>query len=70
MKKTVKQILREVGISTSMGEARRLIYLKGLKINGQVILDIDETLDLDDGFVELQMGKKKAFTKLLGVDHA
>lgn len=46
------------GLTTSNGEARRLIEQKGLRINGQVVTDANQSIPLDEPII-LQRGKDK-----------
>lgn len=56
---TINQILREVeGLSASMGEGRRLVFERGLALNGVPVFDMFAEIEVKDGDV-LSRGKHK-----------
>jgi len=57
------ELIRMVGFSNSIGEARRHILGKGIKIDGAVVQDVELIVNLGDNFV-LQFGKNR-FVKVI-----
>ena len=59
---TVAQLLVRAGLSTSKGEARRLVLNSGARLNGALVLDADSHVtaaDLTEGVLKLTAGKKR-----------
>ncbi len=60
--KKLTQLIKEIGATESSSEAKRLIEGKGVKINGEAVLDANyEIAKNDEGYFNLQVGKKKFF---------
>ncbi len=59
----IVELIKRVGFSNSIGEARRHILGKGIKIDGDVVQDIDLIINYGDNFV-LQFGKNR-FVKVI-----
>ena len=57
------ELIKNVGFASSLGEARRNISGKGIKINGSIVEDVDLILTPQEPFV-LQFGKNK-FIKII-----
>jgi len=58
----VANLLADVGLAKSRGEARRLIKQGGIRINGEKISDEMRNIitdDIQDGKIALQAGKKR-----------
>ena len=53
------QLLADVGLATSKGEARRLIQQGGVKINGEKASSATAEIEIDSAGVLLQVGKLK-----------
>lgn len=62
--KKLTEILKDVGAVESLGEAKRLIEGKAVKINAEAILDINHQFN-QTGEFELSVGKKKFFKILI-----
>ncbi|MBU2445186.1 MAG: tyrosine--tRNA ligase [Bacteroidetes bacterium] len=60
---TIIDLLRQVGVSTTNSDARRLVQQGGVKIGGEKLADPNEKLLLKDGDI-LKVGKRK-FYKLI-----
>ncbi|HLD76507.1 MAG TPA: tyrosine--tRNA ligase [Rickettsiales bacterium] len=58
--KKLVEIMKEINACASNGEARRLIEGHGIKINDEVVVDINFTINAACEF-DLQIGKKKFF---------
>ncbi len=58
------ELLNEVGLAKSKGEARRLIAQNGIKVDGKVISDVDMDVEIDKKGVLLQRGKRQ-FLKII-----
>jgi tyrosyl-tRNA synthetase len=59
---TIAQLLVRAGLSTSKGEARRLVLNSGARLNGALVLDADSHVtaaDLTEGVLKLTAGKKR-----------
>lgn len=64
----IAEILGDFDITSSRGEARRLIKQGGLYINGERITDKDAVLSTDfekDGKIALRLGKKKHYQLII-----
>lgn len=63
--KKIIEILVENGIVESKGESRRLILNKGIYLNNEVILSVDQCLEkkdlIEERFLLFALGKKKKF---------
>ena len=59
------QLLADVGLAASKGEARRLIQQGGVKVNGEKVEQAGLNVDVNSGGVLLQVGKLK-FLKIKG----
>lgn len=60
--KKLIHIIKEIGATESASEAKRLIEGKGVKINGEVVLDVNYEIEKNpEGYFNLQVGKKKFF---------
>ena len=53
------ELLNEVGLAKSKGEARRLIAQNGIKVDGKVVGDVDMEVEIDEKGVLLQRGKRQ-----------
>jgi tyrosyl-tRNA synthetase len=53
------QLLADTGLTTSKGEARRLIEQGGVKVNGEKATAANTDIDVTSGGVLLQVGKRK-----------
>ena len=51
-------LLIKTGFASSKGEARRMIAGKGVKIDGNIVLDANEIIKIENGII-LQFGKNK-----------
>ena len=51
-------LLTKTGFASSKGEARRMIAGKGVKIDGNIVLDANEIVKIENGII-LQFGKNK-----------
>ncbi|PYT00635.1 MAG: tyrosine--tRNA ligase [Acidobacteria bacterium] len=60
------QLLADVGLATSKGEARRLIQQGGVKVNGEKATSATAEINISDDGVLLQVGKLK-FLKVRGI---
>lgn len=58
--KKLTEVMKEIGAVDSGSEAKRLIEGKGVKINGEAVLDLQLILDKTGEF-DLAIGKKKFF---------
>ena len=58
--KKLTEVLKDVGAVESLGEAKRLIEGKAIKINAETISDVHHQLN-QTGEFELSVGKKKFF---------
>jgi len=56
------ELIRDVGFAKSIGEARRNVQGRGIRIDGEVETDIDKLVSFEEDFV-LQFGKNK-FVKI------
>lgn len=54
------ELLTKKGIVNSKSEGKRLIIQKAVKVNGQVILEPDKKIKIEDGMV-IKVGKRKFF---------
>jgi tyrosyl-tRNA synthetase len=63
---TVAEIFIAAGLVKSRNEARRLASQHGLRINGQLVEEVDELFPLDAGPTLLQVGKKRFRKVVLG----
>jgi len=52
-------LLAEAGLTSSKGEARRLIKQGGIKVDGKVVSDMDMTIKLNKQGILLQRGKRQ-----------
>lgn len=59
----IVELIKMVGFSNSIGEARRHILGKGIKIGGDIVQDVDLIINFGDNFV-LQFGKNR-FVKVI-----
>lgn len=64
-KERVTDILRRLNMVSSGAEAKRLIQQNGVRLDGQVVSDINATIQPDGLPVVLQVGKRK-FVRLVG----
>jgi tyrosyl-tRNA synthetase len=55
----IVDILLEIKLASSKGEARRVIEQGGVKVDGKVIKDINQTISLDKDGVVIQKGKRE-----------
>jgi len=55
----VVDLLLEVKLASSKGEARRLIEQRGIKINGEVIKDIEKNIEIKKEGTLIQRGKRQ-----------
>ena len=58
--KKLTEIIREVGATESNSQGKKLIQGKAVKINGQIVADINQIIANNDSF-ELSVGKKKFY---------
>ena len=58
-------LLVEMGLTSSKGEARRLIKQGGIKVDGEVVSNVDMTIKLDKQGILLQRGKR-GFVRVIG----
>ncbi len=58
--KKLTEIIFEIGAAESKGASKKLIEGKGVKINGDVVLDVQHSI-IEIGEFELSVGKKKFF---------
>ncbi|MEO7658351.1 MAG: S4 domain-containing protein, partial [Pyrinomonadaceae bacterium] len=58
------ELLAEIGLAASKGEARRLIEQGGVKVNGEKVSAANSEIDITTGGVLLQVGKRK-FLKVM-----
>lgn len=58
--KKLVDIIFEIGAAESKGAAKKLIEGKGVKINGEAVLDVSHSINNGDSF-DLSVGKKKFF---------
>lgn len=64
VEKKLTEILKYLGASDSLGEAKRLIEGKAVKINGETVLDTNHQFN-ETGEFDLSVGKKKFFKILI-----
>ncbi len=64
VEKKLTEILKYLGVSDSLGEAKRLIEGKAVKINGETVLDTNHQFN-ETGEFDLSIGKKKFFKILI-----
>ncbi len=64
VEKKLTEILKYLGASDSLGEAKRLIEGKAVKINGETVLDTNHQFNKTGEF-DLSVGKKKFFKILI-----
>jgi len=64
VEKKLTEILKYLGASDSLGEAKRLIEGKAVKINGETVLDTNYQFN-ETGEFDLSVGKKKFFKILI-----
>ena len=64
VEKKLTEILKYLGVSDSLGEAKRLIEGKAVKINGETVLDTNYQFNKTGEF-DLSVGKKKFFKILI-----
>jgi len=64
VEKKLTEILKYLGVSDSLGEAKRLIEGKAVKINGETVFDNNHQFN-DTGEFDLSVGKKKFFKILI-----
>jgi tyrosyl-tRNA synthetase len=64
VEKKLTEILKYLGVSDSLGEAKRLIEGKAVKINGETVLDTNHQFN-ETGEFDLSVGKKKFFKILI-----
>jgi len=57
-------LLFEIKFASSKNEARRLIKQKGIRIDGKVVEDANQIIDIREGGIILQRGKHQ-FIKLI-----
>lgn len=62
--KKLTEIIFEIGAAESKGAAKKLIEGKGVKINGDTVLDVHHSIT-ESGEFELSVGKKKFFKILI-----
>ena len=62
--KKLIEIIFEIGAAESKGAAKKLIEGKGVKINGETVLDVSFSIDKTQDF-NLSIGKKKFFKILI-----
>ena len=62
--KKLIEIIFEIGAAESKGAAKKLIEGKGVKINGEAVLDVSHSIDKTQDF-NLSVGKKKFFKILI-----
>jgi tyrosyl-tRNA synthetase len=60
----IVDLLSEINLASSKGEARRLISQGGIKVNGEVIKDVDANIDIKDEGTLIQRGKRQ-FVKVV-----
>ncbi len=53
------ELLNEVGLAKSKGEARRLIAQNGIKVDGKVVSDVDMDVEINKKGILLQRGKRQ-----------
>ncbi len=58
--KKLIEIIKEIGATSSNGEAKKLIEGKAVKINGELVLDVNCVIN-EIGEFDLSIGKKKFF---------
>ena len=63
----LSQLLADVGLAASKGEARRLIEQGGVKVNNEKATSANAEISVGSGGVVLQVGKRK-FLKLMPDD--
>ena len=63
-KKSHLEILKDLEVTASLGEAKRLIEGKAIKVNGDVVLDPNFQFN-QAGKFDLSIGKKKFFKILI-----
>ena len=66
-KMRIVDIIHEIGYSGSKSEAKRLIRQGGVKVNGKVVDDVEQEIDLQAGVV-LKVGKRKFARVVYGGD--
>ena len=66
-KMRIVDIIHEIGYSGSRSEAKRLIRQGGVKVNGKVVDDVEQEIDLQAGVV-LKVGKRKFARVVYGGD--
>ena len=54
----IMELLVEVGLTASKGEARRLIEQGGIKIDGSAVNDINKIIEITANGVLVQRGKR------------
>ncbi len=64
VEKKLTEILKDLGATESLGEAKRLIEGKAVKINGETALDTNHQFN-QQGEFDLSVGKKKFFKILI-----
>ena len=64
VEKKLTEILKYLGVSDSLGEAKRLIEGKAVKINGETVFDTNHQFN-ETGEFDLSVGKKKFFKILI-----
>lgn len=64
-KYSVVDLLAETGLTSSKGEARRLIQQNAIKLDGEVVKNVNLEIEIDDKEVLLQRGKRQ-FLKIRG----
>jgi tyrosyl-tRNA synthetase len=64
VEKKLTEILKYLGASDSLGEAKRLIEGKAVKVNGETVLDTNYQFN-ETGEFDLSVGKKKFFKILI-----
>ena len=63
----IVELLNEVGLAKSKGEARRLIAQNGIKIDGKVVGDVEMEVEIDKKGILLQRGKRQ-FLRVINPD--